>query len=168
MEFYDVLKARRSIRGYLQKDVPDDSLAKIMEAVRLAPTACNKQPFKILLVKNSGTREKICGVYTQKWLAQAPVIAVALANESQAWHRLEGDSAANIDVSIAMEHFVLAAAEEGLGTCWICAFNRLALDLALEIAPPWKSFAISPLGYANAEPRNNLSKSVDELFEVIN
>lgn len=167
MEFYDVLKKRRSMRGYSSNEIPEESLQRIMEAVRLAPSACNKQPIRILLVKNKELKEKICGIYTQKWLAEAPVIAVALSNDSQAWRRIEGDSASCIDAAIAMEHFVLAAACEGLGTCWICAFNRMALDLALGLDPQWKTFAISPLGYANTEPRANGSKTLDELFKVI-
>lgn len=169
MEFYEVLKNRKSYRGYdSSKQIPDDVLARIGEAVNLAPTACNRQPIRFLLVRDAALREKICNVYTQPWLKEAPAILVALEDESQAWHRLEGESASVIDAAIAMEHFVLAAAAEGLGTCWICAFKRDDMDQALNIEKPWHTVAISPLGYAKADAcRNTGRKPQNEIFQVI-
>lgn len=169
MEFYEVLKNRKSYRGYdSSKQIPDDVLARIGEAVNLAPTACNRQPIRFLLVRDAALREKICNVYTQPWLKEAPAILVALEDESQAWHRLEGESASVIDAAIAMEHFVLAAAAEGLGTCWICAFKRDDMDQALNIEKPWRTVAISPLGYAKADAcRNTGRKPQNEIFQVI-
>ena len=91
-----------------------------------------------------------------------------MEDETQAWHRFEGESASVIDVAIAMEHFVLAAAAEGLGTCWICAFKRDEMDQALNIEKPWHTVAISPLGYAKADAcRNTGRKPQDEIFQVI-
>lgn len=169
MEFYEVLKNRKSYRGYDSlKQIPDDVLARIGAAVNLAPTACNRQPIRFLLVRDAALREKICNVYTQPWLKEAPAILVALEDESQAWHRLEGESASVIDAAIAMEHFVLAAAAEGLGTCWICAFKRDDMDQALNIEKPWRTVAISPLGYAKADAcRNTGRKPQNEIFQVI-
>lgn len=91
-----------------------------------------------------------------------------MGNEAEAWTRLEGDTIVPVDAAIVMEHFILAATAEGLGTCWICAFRRQDMDKALNLeGTPWKSVAISPLGYSDAEPRDNACKSLDQLFEVL-
>lgn len=93
---------------------------------------------------------------------------MVLGNESQAWTRLEGESIMPVDAAIVMEHLVLAATAEGLGTCWICAFERAEMDQLLNLTGgPWKSVAMTPLGYSRAEPRRNQSKTLNELFEVI-
>lgn len=167
MEFYDTVRNRRSIRGYKKRAVPSESLARIKEAVQLAPTACNLQPFKFLLAESKGIREQICQFYPQPWLAEAPVIVVALGNRSEAWKRLNGSSAHVIDVSIAMEHFVLASSAEGLATCWICAFDQEAMHSALELSADWDVVAITPLGYADAEPRPLSRKSLEKLFSTV-
>lgn len=170
MEFYETIRTRRSARGYQpEKPVPNESLARIAEAIDLAPSACNRQPVKFLFVRNPELRAKICGVYQAAWLKEAPVIAVVLGCDEKAWHRLEGDSIVPVDAAIAMEHFMLAAAAEGLGTCWICAFRRDEMDKILGVAgSPWRSVAISPLGYAKAGAVGPLfRKNVQEMVQVI-
>ena len=108
MEFYEVLKTRRSIRGYKPDAIPENVLNRIAEAVNLAPTACNKQPFKLLLVRDPEMKKSICANCKFGFLAEAPVIAVMMTNESASWTRYEGNPAADIDASIAMEHFVIS------------------------------------------------------------
>lgn len=166
MEFYEVLKNRRSIRSYKADAVTDQQLLKLAEAVNLAPTACNKQPFKLLLARDPEMRKAICANCRFEFLAQAPVIAVMMTNESESWTRFEGDPAADIDASIAMEHLVLAAAAEGLGTCWICAFSRPQMNEALGIRTPWSAFALSPIGYAAGAPRPFTRKTLAEVVEI--
>ena len=166
MEFYEVLKTRRSVRAYKPDAVPENALHKIAEAVNLAPTACNLQPFKLLLVRDPAMRKTICSHCRFGFLAEAPVIAVMMTNESASWTRFEGNPAADIDASIAMEHFVLAAAAEGLGTCWICAFSRPEMNDALKITAPWSVFALSPLGYGNGGTRPFSRKDVAEVVEI--
>ena len=82
MEFYEVLKTRRSIRAYKADAVTDQQLQKLAEAVNLAPTACNRQPFKLLLVRDPEMRKTICANCRFEFLAEAPVIAVMMTNES--------------------------------------------------------------------------------------
>ena len=166
MEFYEVLKTRRSIRGYKPDAVPENVLNRLAEAVNQAPTACNRQPFKLLLVRDPEMRKTICANTRFGFLAEAPVIAVMMTNESESWTRFEGNPAADIDASIAMEHLVLAAAAEGLGTCWICAFSRPEMNAALKISAPWSAFALSPIGYAAAGPRPFTRKNLAEVVEI--
>lgn len=167
MDFYEVLNARRSIRAYKPDAVPEASLQRIAEAVRTAPTACNRQSYKLLLIRDAAKRAEVCKAYSGAFLAQAPVIAVMLCAESEAWRRLEGNSATEIDAAIAMEHLVLAAAAEGLGSCWICAFSRPKLDSILGIQAPYSSFAVSPLGFAASAPSPYLRKKLSDLVEFV-
>lgn len=167
MEFYEVLNRRRSIRAYKPDAAPEEALKRIAEAVRLAPTACNRQPFKLLMVRDKAKRAVICENSTFGFLASAPVIAVMLTNEAESWKRLEGDPAADIDASIAMEHLVLAAAAEGLGSCWICAFDRARMNRALNLTSPWSAFALSPLGYGAREPAPFARKDLADIVEFV-
>jgi len=167
MEFYDVIEQRHSVRAYKADPIPRESLDKIAKAISAAPSACNKQPWNFRLVLNEEVRAKICEVYTADWLKEAPAIIVALGNTEDCWNRLEGSPITDIDMGIVMEHAVLAATAEGLGTCWICAYKVAEMNKALNIMAPWTVLAISPLGYPNAQmgPRNR--KSLDEVFQII-
>ena len=168
MEFYEVLKKRRSIRLYKDTPVPDDALGRILEAIQNAPTACNRQPFRFFIVKDPVKRERLASVYKEDWLKTAPVIVAAASDAGIAWRRREGDSIADADTAIAMEHFVLAAAEEGLGTCWICAFERAKANAALGLTDgPLNVFALSPLGYAAAEPVPFVRKKIEDIAEIL-
>ena len=166
MDFYDVLKKRRSFRGYSDRTIPEDSLQRIMQAVQCAPSACNRQPWRFEIVFNAGLRQRIGECYPKTWLLEAPAIVVAMADYSTCWNRLEGTPAAEIDLGIAMEHLVLAAAAENLGTCWICAFEKKRLNEVMNVEAPWSVEAITPLGYANKEPRDLQYKSLDAIFKV--
>ncbi len=167
MKFYEVIKSRRSIRSYKSDPIPENALQRIGEAVQLAPSACNLQPWKFRIVLNPELRAKICAVYSSEWLAEAPAIVVALGNRDECWKRLEGQPIIDMDIGIAMEHLVLAAAAEGLGTCWICAYDVARMNRALNIMAPWSVYAISPLGCANTEPTKLMRKPLDEVFMVM-
>ena len=167
MDFYDVLKKRRSMRGYSQEAIPADSLERIMQAVQCAPSACNRQPWRFEIVFNEALRQKIGECYPKPWLLEAPAIVVAMADYSTCWNRLEGTPAAEIDLGIAMEHLVLAAAAENLGTCWICAFEKKRLNEVMQVKEPWSVEAITPLGFSNAAPRELNYKPLEQIFQVI-
>ena len=168
MEFYDVIRSRRSIRAYRPDPVPAAALARIAEAVRQAPTACNRQAFRILAVSNPAIRAKICGACSMKFLPEAPVILVAQVQHSAAWRRPGDDhSIAELDLGIVMEHAVLAATAEGLASCWVCAYERARMDAALDAGAEWTTIALSPLGYAAAEPGPFQRKDAAETFQII-
>lgn len=167
MEFYEVLEKRYSVRGYKADPIPQESLDKIAEAISASPSACNKQPWSFRIVLNEELRAKICEIYSADWLKEAPAILVALGNTGDCWNRLEGTPITDIDMGIAMEHAVLAATAEGLGTCWICAYKVSEMNQALSIMEPWSVLAISPLGYPNAEKPERKRKPIDEVFKII-
>ena len=165
MDFMDVVNQRYSCRGYAARPIEEAPLARIFEAVRRAPSACNRQPCKFLVVTGAELRASICAVYPKAWLAQAPVIVVALGHREQAWKRLDGTSAHVIDTVIAMEHLVLAATAEGLGTCWVCAFDQADLHRRLGLGPEWDVVALTPLGYPADPGRGTARKPIAEIIE---
>jgi nitroreductase len=153
VEFQELIRARRSIRGYKPDPVLPESLQRILEAGRLAPTAANRQPFQILVVTNPETRKCLKEVYERDWFYTAPVILVGCVEPAKAWQRADGFNAAEVDVTIIMDHMILAAAAEGLGTCWICNFNEDRTKEILGIPAGVRAIAMTPLGYPAAEPR---------------
>ena len=167
MDFYEVLNKRQSIRSYKSKPIPQEAIGKIAESLQCAPSACNLQPWSFRVVTNEKMKSAICAVYGGKWLAEAPAIIVALGNSETCWKRPEGTPIVDIDMGIAMEHVVLAAAAEGLGTCWICAYKKDEMNRATNIMAPWSVLGISPLGYPNETPEKKPRKPIDEIFKII-
>ena len=167
MEFYDVIKNRKSVRSYSNDAIPREALARIGEAVRLAPSACNLQPWLFNVILDKKIRENICSVYTKDWLREAPAIVLVLGNKELAWKRVENTSIIEMDIGIAMEHLVLAATAEGLGTCWICAYDIKKMGAVTGILPPWEVLAISPIGYPAKKQNFVAKKSLGEIFKIV-
>jgi nitroreductase len=163
VEFREVIRARRSIRGYKPDPVPCEALDRILEAARLAPTASNRQPFQLIVVTDPSTRQRFKEVYERDWFWTAPVIIVGCVDPAQAWQRFDGFNAAEVDLSIVMDHVILAATDEGLGTCWICHFHEDRLKEILGIPREVRVIAMTPLGFPAAEPRPFQRKALQEL-----
>ena len=149
MTFQELIKKRYSVRAYKPDPVEEDKLARVLEAARIAPTAANRQAFRVIVIKTAERKADLQRIYGRDWFVQAPLVLCVCAVPSEAWVRkADGWNAAEVDATIVMSHIVLAAAEEGLGTCWIAAFDpsaaRDVLGLPLEVIPS----AFTPLGYA--------------------
>lgn len=169
MEFYKVIKTRRSIRSYKQTPVPKDALDRILEAVRIAPSGHNRQPWKFLIYRDTETKQKIAkGCNDQKWIAEAPIVIVALG---QRFHfsrgKYMGEMSFIMDIGIAMTHLILAARAEELGTCWIGAFDNSLLKESLNVAEGWDVVAITPLGYPDEGKftENTTRKPLEEVVK---
>jgi len=152
VEFDDVIKTRRSIRKYKGTPVPRESLMKILEAARIAPSAGHRQPWHFVVVEDKETIEKLAG--RSKWAAEAPAMIVGLADPvaSPSWSQN--------DLGIALEHIVLTATSLGLGTCWMGQSKRDAeVKEILGIPDELKVIALTPLG----EPASKERKGLDEI-----
>ena len=147
MDFYQVIRSRRSIRAYKPDPVESDKLDRILEAGRLAPSACNLQPWAFVLISDPAIRKDFKKVYKQTWLCQAPVILVICADTKKAWKRWDGQEYWQVDCAIAMQNMISAAAAEGLGACWIAAFDESACVKLLNLPPGIRPVAITPIGY---------------------
>jgi len=152
----DVMKAiltRRSVRKYSSKKLPEATLAKMRQAIRCAPSACNFQPWHFILVLEDQLREDISRAANgQLWMSEAPVIVVACGMPEHAYKRMGGyGNSADVDVAIAIDHLTLAAAAEGLGTCWVGAFDEAKLKRMLNLPPRLKVIVMTPLGYPKSK-----------------
>ncbi len=123
MDLYEVIRTRRSIRAYKRNSVEEDKLQRILDAAKLAPSAANRQPVHFVVVKNDEVKQRLKDAYSQRWFFTAPIIICACAITDKAWKRNDGKEYVDVDVTIAMDHLILAASAEGLGTCWIAAFK---------------------------------------------
>lgn len=167
MEFYDVVKKRRSIRGFAPDPIPEDAVRRIANAVNAAPSACNLQPFFFKLIRNPELRSSLARCCKQSFISEAPAILAVISDPEKAWNRGDGFNSADTDMAIAMEHAVLAATAEGLGSCWVCAFDPQKAAEVLDIHPPLKVAALCPLGFAAVPPREFVRKAESLIFEVI-
>ncbi len=123
MDVFEAIEKRYSVRGYKPDAVEDEKLAKVLEAARRAPTAANRQPFRMIVVHTEGREEELARVYGRRWLTQAPLVIAFVAVPGEAWRRMDDKPYDEVDATIAMDHLVLAATALGLGTCWIAAFD---------------------------------------------
>ena len=149
MGFQELIKKRYSVRAYKPDPVEDDKLARVLEAARVAPTAANRQAFRVIVIPTKDREADLRRVYGRDWFTQAPLVLCVCAVPSEGWVRKhDGWNAAEIDATIVMSHIVLAAAEEGLATCWIAAFDPAAAREVLGLPPDVVPSAFTPLGYA--------------------
>jgi nitroreductase len=164
MDFQELIRIRRSIRAYRPTEVPEDVLHRVLDAGRVAPTACNLQPFQLLVVTDPEVRAQLKAVYRRDWFWQAPVILAGCVEPAKAWRRNDGFNAAEVDIAIVMDHIILAATEEGLGTCWICAFDEPKAKQILGVPDDVRIVALTPLGYPAAEPVPFVRKPLRDLI----
>ncbi len=163
MEFSELIKARYSVRGYTSDPIEDEKLNAILEAARIAPTAANRQPFHIIVIHTEGRQEELRRMYDREWFVESPLIIVVCGEESKAWVRHDKANYGVVDAAIVMDHIILEATNQGLGTCWIGAFDAEATRKILGLPDNIDPIVMTPLGYPNAEPRGKDRKSLDEL-----
>ncbi|MCX8159883.1 MAG: nitroreductase family protein [Candidatus Saccharicenans sp.] len=163
MEFSQLIKSRYSVRAYRPDPVSEDKLNRILEAARLAPTAANRQPFRLLVIKVRGREEELKRLYPRDWFIQAPLVIGIVTLPEAAWKRRDGKNYADVDATIAMDHLILAAANEGLGTCWIGAFDPAVAREIFSLPPGVEPLAFTPLGYPADSPSPKKRKDLEEL-----
>jgi nitroreductase len=138
---------RRSIRSYQSKPVPEKDLRTILEAGRQAPSAANRQPWHFVVVRDQENKGKLAAACAkQTWLADAGAIiaGVGRPSVSENWY--------SVDVAIAMENMVIAAAALGYGTCWIGAFDQAQVKGLLRVPEDCVVVALIPLGIPADSP----------------
>jgi nitroreductase len=163
MDIFETIQKRFSCRRYKAQPVEDEKLTKVLEAARLAPSAHNAQDWKFIVVKNKATRKELAEAAGQPFVAQAPVIIVAVALDPE--HILSSEVPAYaLNLAIAVEHMALAAAGLGLATCWIGAFDQQEVKKILGIPERYKVVALLPLGYSAQPEGKKLRKSLGEII----
>lgn len=165
MEFEKLIQARYSVRAYKRDPIPDQVLVKVLEAARLAPTAANRQPFRILVVHTDGREEELKRIYGRDWFVQPPLVIVLCGLTDKCWVRADGKSFCDIDAAIVMDHLILAAADQGLGSCWIGAFDAQAARQILKLPDSVEPIAFTPLGYPTDKPGEKKRKPIVKLVQ---
>jgi nitroreductase len=163
MDVSTAIRSRRSIRAFDPREVEEDKLMRVLDAGRLSPSASNRQERRFIVVKDAGKRQHLSeAAKNQKFVAEAPVV-IAVCSVEQEYVMACGQPAYPIDTEIAVDHMTLAAVEEGLGTCWIGAFDEKKVKKILNIPANVRVITLLPLGYPSIIPRPTPRKSMDEI-----
>lgn len=163
--FLELARARRSIRAYQSTPVEEEKLNAVLEAGRLAPSACNLQPWGFVVVRDPAERGRLKAVYDKAWFyEQAPVVVAVCCETGAAWVRKkDGKNHGEVDCAIAVDHMTLCAQDLGLGTCWICAFDPVAARELLGLPQGVEPVAFFPLGYPAEEGRPKQRKDLAQV-----
>jgi len=172
MDFYTLIRERESIRDFdPARPVERGVLHRILEAGRLAPSATNAQPWRFLVISSPEMLARVRPCYPRSWFSDAPHILVAVGNRDEAWVRkYDGYNAIETDLTIAMDHMILAAEYEGVATCWIEAYDPSRLREALNLRENEVVFSITPLGYPRkgfVRKGRKTRKPLDEVAEFL-
>jgi len=169
MEYSDLIRSRESIRNYdPNRPVPKEILERILEAGRMAPSACNYQPYKFLIISSPDLLEKVKASYNREWFKKAPHILVIVGYKDQAWKRsYDSYNSIETDIAIAMTHIILGAENEGVATCWIEAYDPSLLRHALNYNKNQVIFGITPLGYPEPGFQKSLNKKRKTMSDII-
>ena len=164
MKFIELAKQRVSIRSYKPEPVSDEHLNEVLEAGRLAPTACNFQPFQFVVVRKKENLAALAAGYPAPWFAEAPVVIAVCAQPAKAWKRKQdGRCLVDVDAAIAADHMTLAAADIGLGTCWVGAFDPKIIRKALGVPRTVEPVILLTLGHPNEKGRSKLRQPLKKL-----
>lgn len=166
MSFLDLASSRCSIRSYRPDAVEDDKLMAVLEAGRLAPSACNLQPWRLVIVRERSQRQRLRAAYDKSWFyEEAPVVIAVCCDTRADWVRKkDGKHLGDIDCAIAVDHMTLCAQELGLGTCWICAFDPAAVREVLGLPKRVEPVVLLPLGYPAEKGCEKRRRSMAELI----
>ncbi|MEM3664210.1 MAG: nitroreductase family protein [Candidatus Jordarchaeales archaeon] len=156
MDFFEVVRTRRSVRSYLDEDVSDGEVRRLLEAAILAPSAGNCQPWEFVIVRDKKRKEALSNAALgQRFVAEAPVVIVVCANVLRTAAHY-GSRGANLyviqDTAAATQNILLAATAMGLATCWVGAFDERRVWEILELPDEVRPLAIIPVGKSRRTP----------------
>lgn len=167
MEFFDLVAKRRSVRAFKTDPLPEGAVEKILDAVRLAPSAGNLQSYRFAVIEDPDTKDALAKASRDKeFLRQAPVVLAFFSYPRESFDRF-GPRGAQLyapqDAAIAVTYAHLAATDLGLGSVWVGAFDTELVRRILSCAPELEPVALLPIGYGAEEPQPQTRKSLDEL-----
>ena len=165
MSVLDTIRERRSVRVYKSDPIPTESLLRVIEAARLAPSGKNLQPWKFIVVQDKELKKKLAKASNaQDFIAEAPLVLVACGFPEECYRSMGRYMKSwPVDVTIALEHLILQAQEEGLGTCWIGSFEEVEVKSLLSVPENVRVLALTPLGYPGEIPESRGRKSIEEI-----
>jgi nitroreductase len=167
MDFYDVINKRKSIKKFKDTEISDERLGRIINAAMLAPSWKNKTSYKFVIVDDRYKKERIAESIknssdeAKRAIMDAPIVSIVVGEPEDSGN-MDGKPFYLVDGAIALEHFVLAASNEGYGTCWIASFDEDIIRRELSIPSNFKVIALTPLGEIEEEKPHNPVKNVNE------
>jgi nitroreductase len=166
MSVLDVIRERRSVRVYKSDPIPEESILRVLEAARLAPSGKNLQPWKFVVVQDVELKKRLAKASNQQdFIADAPLIIVACGFPDECYRTMGRYMKSwPVDVTIALEHLILQAQEEGLGTCWIGSFEEEEVKSLLDVPEHVKVLALTPLGYPGEVPEFRGRKPLEKII----
>ena len=167
MDFSEVLARRRSVRHFKsQSPVSDEDVRALLLAGVSAPSAGNIQPWRFAVVRSAEARERLAGALGQRWATAAPVVIVVSVDPRPcaARYGARGEMLYSIqDTAAAASNILLAAVDRGLASCWIGAFDEVAVREALGLAAPITPVAILPIGYSAESSSKPARRPLEEI-----
>ncbi|MCR4852319.1 MAG: nitroreductase family protein [Prevotella sp.] len=163
MNFLEIVNKRFSCRSFAEKEVEKEKLDYVMECVRLAPSAVNKQPWTFRVIQSEEGKALMHRYYHREWFNSVPLYIVASVHHDEEWVRADGKHHGDIDVAIAVEHLCLAAAEIGLGTCWVCNFDAAMCKDELNMPDEEEPVVLIPVGYPACEVSPKKRKNMEDI-----
>jgi len=163
MNFLELVKSRYSCRAYKSLGVEREKLDYILECVRFAPSAVNKQPWRFHIVSEEEDKARLQQCYNRDWFKTAPMYVIATILHDEEWVRADGKHHGDIDIAIAVEHLCLAATEQGLATCWVCNFDAMLCKQLFGLPGNEEPAVVIPLGYAADDIKPKNRKTIEEI-----
>ncbi len=172
MDFWQVIEERQSVRNFeAGRDVPPETVQRILGAAIRAPSAGNCQPWHFVVVRSERFKERLAkAAYGQRFVAAAPVVIVVCADPARSARRYGGRGVQLYclqDTAAATEHILLAVTALGLGACWVGAFDERAASRALDLPSDLRPVAIVPIGFPAAAPRRTSRRGLQEVVTVV-
>lgn len=167
MDFSEVIETRRSVRSYAEREIPDDVLRRVLDAARVAPSGLNGQPWRYIVVREQATSRKLAQyAYGQMFVAQAPVVIVCCGETGVGVWQPMDELCYLVDSMISIDHLVLAARNEGLGTCWVGSLEAQPIKKLLSIPEKVEVIMLIPMGYPASETAFHPPDSRKPLGEI--
>lgn len=165
MDFYEVIENRASVKKYRNNSIKEEKLTRMINAAMLSPSWRNNTSYKIILINDQREKEMLANAIINETneaanaVREAPLTVVFVA-EPDASGNIEGREYYLVDGAIAMEHFVLAAANEGYDTCWIASIDEDKVRKALSIPNNYRVVALTPVGEGAEGKEHHIKKDV--------
>lgn len=168
MDVFEVVKKRRSIRNFKEKEIPIDFEEKLKEALIWGPSAGNLQSRKFYFVKNKETKQEIVKASAgQNFISLAPTVVVGCAdlNIEKFYGQRGKEIYAICDTALSLENMMLVATSLGLGTCWVGAFKENEIKKILNLSDNLRPIAIVPLGFPDSIPQAPERKNKEDIIK---
>lgn len=167
--FLNMAKERWSVRRFAPEQISEEDMAAILEAGRNAPSACNYQPQRILVLQSEQAIAAARSV--TRWALNAPTVLIVCADTAESWKGVDGCDSAEVDAAIALDHIMMEAWERGVGSVWVRGFDERVVRRVFNLPDSWKVVAMMPMGYPaeNARPSNwhFTRKNTEDLYRFL-